>query len=208
MAARNSACAAMCRRTMRKPANLRGDFSRFPAIHQSQPNRPLSQKPRQRGAANGGSWAAAPLCGMPSCTIRNSTSFSSVPANGTPWDRHARSPQGKDNLFTSSIVALKSDTGEYVWHYQEVPGAAWDYDAASPMILADLNINGAPRKVLMQAPKDGFFYVLDRATGKVISAKPYTPVNWATGIDAASGRPIENAAARYDATGKPAPLDR
>jgi len=126
--------------------------------------------------------------------------------NGTPWDRHARSPQGKDNLFTSSIVALKSDTGEYVWHYQEVPGDAWDYDAASPMILADLNINGAPRKVLMQAPKDGFFYVLDRATGKVISAQPYTPVTWATGIDAASGRPIENAAARYDATGKPAPL--
>lgn len=126
--------------------------------------------------------------------------------NGTPWDRHARSPQGKDNLFTSSIVALKPDTGEYVWHYQEVPGDAWDYDAASPMIVADLTINAAPRKVLMQAPKDGFFYVLDRATGQVISAKPYTPVTWATGIDAASGRPIENAAARYDATGKPAPL--
>jgi alcohol dehydrogenase (cytochrome c)/quinohemoprotein ethanol dehydrogenase len=126
--------------------------------------------------------------------------------NGTPWDRHARSPQGKDNLFTSSIVALKPDTGEYVWHYQEVPGDAWDYDAASPMIVADLAMNGAPRKVLMQAPKDGFFYVLDRATGQVISAKPYTPVTWATGIDAASGRPIENAAARYDTTGKPAPL--
>lgn len=126
--------------------------------------------------------------------------------NGTPWNRHARSPQGKDNLFTSSIVALKPDTGEYVWHYQEVPGDAWDYDAASPMIAADLNINGAPRKVLMQAPKDGFFYVLDRATGQVISAKPYTPVTWATGIDAVSGRPIESAAARYDATGKPAPL--
>ena len=126
--------------------------------------------------------------------------------NGTPWDRHARSPQGKDNLFTSSIVALKPDTGEYVWHYQEVPGDAWDYDAASPMILADITIDGATRRVLMQAPKDGFFYVLDRATGQVISAKPYTPVTWATGIDTASGRPIENAAARYDATGRPAPL--
>jgi quinohemoprotein ethanol dehydrogenase len=126
--------------------------------------------------------------------------------NGTPWNRRARSPQGKDNLFTSSIVALKADTGEYVWHYQEVPGDAWDYDAAAPMILADIPIGGARRKVLLHAPKDGFFYVLDRATGEVISAKPYTPVTWATGIDPASGRPIENAAARYDQTGKGAPL--
>ena len=126
--------------------------------------------------------------------------------NGTPWNRTVRSPQGKDNLFTSSIVALKARTGEYVWHYQEVPGDAWDYDAAGQMILADITLNGSPRKVLLQAPKDGFFYVLDRPTGAVISAKPYTPVTWATGIDAASGRPIENVAARYDATGKPAPL--
>jgi alcohol dehydrogenase (cytochrome c)/quinohemoprotein ethanol dehydrogenase len=126
--------------------------------------------------------------------------------NGTPWDRRARSPQGKDNLFTSSIVALKSETGEYVWHYQEVPGDAWDYDAASPIILADLKIAGAPRKVLLQAPKDGFFYVLDRATGQVISAKPYTPVTWATGIDSATSRPLENASARYENDGKAAPL--
>jgi quinohemoprotein ethanol dehydrogenase len=126
--------------------------------------------------------------------------------NGTPWNRRARSPQGKDNLFTSSIVALKADTGEYVWHYQEVPGDAWDYDSAAPMILADITIAGAPRKVLLQAPKDGFFYVLDRATGEVISAKPYTTVTWATGIDPATGRPLENVSARYEEGGKAAPL--
>jgi quinohemoprotein ethanol dehydrogenase len=126
--------------------------------------------------------------------------------NGTPWNRRTRSPQGKDNLFTSSIVALKPDTGEYVWHYQEVPGDAWDYDSAAPMILADLTIDGAPRKVLLQAPKDGFFYVLDRATGQVISAKPYTTVTWATGIDPATGRPIESVSARYEESGKGAPL--
>jgi quinohemoprotein ethanol dehydrogenase len=126
--------------------------------------------------------------------------------NGTPWDRRARSPQGKDNLFTSSIVALKPDTGQYVWHYQEVPGDAWDYDAAAPIILADITISGTSRKVLFQAPKDGFFYVLDRATGQVISGKPYTPVTWATGIDPATGRPLENAGARYENDGKAAQL--
>jgi quinohemoprotein ethanol dehydrogenase len=126
--------------------------------------------------------------------------------NGTPWNRRARSPQGKDNLFTSSIVALKPDTGAYVWHYQEVPGDAWDYDSAAPIILADITIGGAPRKVLFQAPKDGFFYVLDRGTGEVISAKPYTTVTWATGIDPATGRPLENVRARYEVGGKAVPL--
>ena len=126
--------------------------------------------------------------------------------NGTPWNRRARSPQGKDNLFTCSIVALKPDTGAYVWHFQEVPGDEWDYDAASPIILADVSIAGAPRKVLFQAPKDGFFYVLDRATGRLISAKPYTPVTWTTGIDPATGRPVESAAARYENSATGAPL--
>ncbi|MGC2466612.1 MAG: PQQ-dependent dehydrogenase, methanol/ethanol family, partial [Candidatus Acidiferrum sp.] len=126
--------------------------------------------------------------------------------NGTPWDRRARSPRGEDNLFTCSIVALKPETGEYVWHYQEVPGDAWDYDAAAPMILADITIGGAPRKVLFQAPKDGFFYVLDRATGQVISAKPYTAVTWATALDPATGRPLEKVSARYENGGKAAPV--
>jgi len=125
--------------------------------------------------------------------------------NGTPWDRRARSPQGGDNLFLSSVVALKADTGEYVWHYQETPGDAWDFDSAESLILADLTINGSPRQVLLHAPKNGFFYVLDRATGELLSAKPYTAVSWATTIDLKSGRPIENPQARYEG-GKSAPI--
>ncbi len=90
--------------------------------------------------------------------------------NGTPWNQRLRSPGGGDNLYLSSIVALKPDTGEYVWHYQTTPGETWDYTATQHMILADLTIGGRARKVLMQAPKNGFFYVLDRATGEFISA--------------------------------------
>ena len=117
--------------------------------------------------------------------------------NGTPWDRRARSPKGGDNLFICSIVALKPDTGEYVWHYQETPADEWDFDSAEHIILANLTIAGSLRKVLLHAPKNGFFYVLDRATGEVISAKPYTPVTWAEGVDLKTGRPVENMKARY-----------
>ncbi|HEY5656015.1 MAG TPA: PQQ-dependent dehydrogenase, methanol/ethanol family [Woeseiaceae bacterium] len=117
--------------------------------------------------------------------------------NGSPWDRRVRSPDGGDNLFISSIVALRPDTGEYVWHYQTTPGDQWDYTATQHMILADLVIDGRPRKVLMQAPKNGFFYVLDRASGELISAEQYTRVNWASGVDPQSGRPIEAPDARY-----------
>jgi quinohemoprotein ethanol dehydrogenase len=126
--------------------------------------------------------------------------------NGTPWDRGLRSPHGGDNLFTCSVVALKPDTGEYVWHYQETPGDAWDFDSAEPMILANLTIGNVMRKVLLHAPKNGFFYVLDRATGEVISAKPYSAVTWATGVDLKTGQPIVNANARYDAGGKGTPV--
>ena len=104
--------------------------------------------------------------------------------NGSPWNRNLRSPAGGDNLYLASIVALNADTGEYVWHYQETPGDNWDYTATQPMILADLTIDGAPRKVIMQAPKNGFFYVLDRTNGEFISAKNFVDVNWATGYDA------------------------
>ncbi|MDQ0462684.1 PQQ-dependent dehydrogenase (methanol/ethanol family) [Caulobacter ginsengisoli] len=118
--------------------------------------------------------------------------------NGSPWNREKRSPKGGDNLFLSSIVALKPDTGEYVWHYQTTPGESWDYTATQHIILADISIGGQVRKVLMQAPKNGFFYVLDRATGRFISGQKYVAaVNWATGIDQASGRPIETPEARY-----------
>jgi quinohemoprotein ethanol dehydrogenase len=125
--------------------------------------------------------------------------------NGTPWVRGQRSPQGGDNLFTCSIVALKPDTGEYVWHYQETPGDSWDFDSAGPIILADIAINQSPRKVLFHAPKNGFFYVLDRATGAMISAAPYTPITWASGIDSKTSRPIENANVRYE-KGKGGPI--
>ena len=117
--------------------------------------------------------------------------------NGDPWNNKYRSPKGGDNLFACSIIALKPDTGQYVWHYQEDPGDAWDYDAAEQMILAELPVEGQTRKVLLQAPKNGFFYVLDRATGALISAKPYTNINWATEIDPETSRPVETSLARY-----------
>jgi quinohemoprotein ethanol dehydrogenase len=123
--------------------------------------------------------------------------------NGDPWNAKFRSANRGDNLFLTSIIAVRPETGKYVWHYQLVPGDEWDFSATQQIILADVRIAGKLRKVLMQAPKDGFFYVLDRRTGKLLSAKPFTVVNWASGIDLRSGRPIETAAARYSRTGKP-----
>lgn len=115
--------------------------------------------------------------------------------NGSPWNRNLRSPAGGDNLYLHSIVALRPETGEFVWHYQSVPGETWDYTATQPMILADLTIAGQPRKVILHAPKNGFFYVIDRTDGRFISARNFVEVTWATGYDA-EGRPIENPAAR------------
>ncbi len=123
--------------------------------------------------------------------------------NGSPWNQAYRSPGGGDNLYLSSIVALKPQTGQYVWHYQTTPGETWDFTATQHIILADLQIAGHTRRVLMQAPKNGFFYVLDRTTGALISANNYVPVNWAKSIDPKTGRPIENLEARIDKTGKP-----
>ncbi|MFZ0564419.1 MAG: PQQ-dependent dehydrogenase, methanol/ethanol family [Terriglobales bacterium] len=123
--------------------------------------------------------------------------------NGGPWNEKYRSPKGGANLFTCSIVALKPDTGGYVWHYQENAADDWDYDSAEQMILVDIPIDGKQRKVLLHAPKNGFFYVIDRETGALISAKPFTFVNWASGIDMKTGRPIENAVARYPQVDSP-----
>ncbi|MCP4828092.1 MAG: PQQ-binding-like beta-propeller repeat protein, partial [Proteobacteria bacterium] len=117
--------------------------------------------------------------------------------NGTPWNQELRSPGGGDNLFLSSIVAVKPDTGEYVWHYQTTPGETWDYTATQHIILADMTIDGDTRKVLMQAPKNGFFYVLDRTNGELISAQNYVDITWATHVDMTTGRPVEEPAARY-----------
>jgi quinohemoprotein ethanol dehydrogenase len=110
--------------------------------------------------------------------------------NGSPHPQAFRSPGGGDNLFLCSIVAVNAHTGHYVWHYQEVPQEQWDYDCTAPLILADLKIGGAVRHVVMHAPKDGFFYVLDRATGKLLSAKNYVPNTWASNIDLRTGRPV------------------
>ena len=98
-----------------------------------------------------------------------------------PWTSVARG-QG-DNLFTDSIIAVRGNTGKMVWYYQEVPGDDWDYDSSADIMLADLNINGRARQVLMHAPKNGFFYVLDRKTGELLSADPWVTVTWASGVN-------------------------
>ncbi len=122
--------------------------------------------------------------------------------NASPWNRKVSSPGGGDNLFLSSIVAVKPETGEYVWHFQEVPGDEWDYTATQHMILADLDIGGRMRKVIMQAPKNGYFYILDRRTGEFLSGTPYTPLNWSRGLDPKTGRADVVPEARYSETGK------
>jgi quinohemoprotein ethanol dehydrogenase len=127
-------------------------------------------------------------------------------SNGLEWNQGYRSQSKGDNWFLSSIVAINADTGRYVWHYQATPGEEWDFDAVQQLMLADLQIDGVQRQVLMQANKNGFFYVLDRKNGKLISAKNFTPVTWASGIDLKTGRPMENPGIRYDRTGKPARL--
>ncbi|MBQ0743094.1 MAG: PQQ-dependent dehydrogenase, methanol/ethanol family [Pseudomonas sp.] len=118
--------------------------------------------------------------------------------NGSPWNREIRSPGGGDNLFLSSILAIRPDTGKLVWYYQVNPGDTWDFTATQHMILAELEIAGKERKVLMQAPKNGFFYVLDRATGELLSAEKFGKVTWAERIDLATGRPVEVPGARYE----------
>ncbi len=123
--------------------------------------------------------------------------------NGSPWNYKLRSDAKGDNLFLASIVAIKPDTGDYVWHFQTTPGEDWDYTATQHMILADLQIDGRARKVIMQAPKNGFFYVLDRATGEFISGAAYSKVTWADGLDPKTGRPNVKPEAYYSSTGKP-----
>ncbi|MGH8217128.1 MAG: PQQ-dependent dehydrogenase, methanol/ethanol family [Steroidobacteraceae bacterium] len=122
--------------------------------------------------------------------------------NGTPWNDADRDPTTGDDLYLASIVAVKAQTGEYVWHYQETPADTWDYDAVSPMMIANLKIDGHRRHVILQPSKNGFFYTVDAATGKLLGARPFTDVNWADGVDPESGRPRERPAARYPA-GRP-----
>ena len=118
--------------------------------------------------------------------------------NGAPWNQKIRSPGGGDNLFLCSIVALDPDTGEYLWHYQTTPGETWDFNSNMDIVLADLEMDDRTVKALMHAPKNGFFYVIDRETGKLLSAEPFAEVNWASHVDLESGRPVEQPGARYE----------
>ncbi len=117
--------------------------------------------------------------------------------NGGPWPEELRKSKGKDNLYLASVLAVKPDSGELKWHFQMVPGDSWDYDSVQQLLLADLTIAGQPRKVLMQANKNGFYYVLDRITGQFISGTPYAHVTWARGLDERTGRPFVNPEAHY-----------
>lgn len=122
--------------------------------------------------------------------------------NGSPWTRAIRSPGGGDNLYLSSVIALDPDTGKMKWYYQETPGDNWDYTSTQPLMLADLELDGRPRRALMHAPKNGFFYVLDAETGELLSAKNYAIVTWASHIDMKTGRPVENPKRAYDKEGQ------
>jgi quinohemoprotein ethanol dehydrogenase len=124
-------------------------------------------------------------------------------ANAEPWNPAARGSTGGDSLYTASIVAIKPDTGEYVWHYQETPEDRWDFDSNQQIIATNLTIAGKSQRVILHAPKNGFFYVLNAKTGKFISGKPFAKVTWASGLDPVTGRPNVNAEARYEQTGKP-----
>ena len=129
--------------------------------------------------------------------------------NGSPWTREIRSPGGGDNLFLASIVAVDADTGKYKWHYQTTPEDNWDYTAVQDMALADMEVDGEKKKVLLQAPKNGFFYVIDRSNGKVLRAHPFAAVTWATHVDLETGRPVENPEVDYSENGSfvlPGPL--
>lgn len=121
--------------------------------------------------------------------------------NGSPWNRDLRSPGGGDNLYLSSIVAINPNDGKYIWHYQTTPRENWDYTATQQLILAELTIKGEERKIIMQAPKNGFFYVLDRVTGELLSAEKFGHVTWATHVDMATGRPVESEFADYQKNG-------
>jgi quinohemoprotein ethanol dehydrogenase len=110
--------------------------------------------------------------------------------NGGPYATSKRSPAGGDNLYLGSLVALDPKTGRMVWHYQETPGDNWDFTSTQPLILTHLKVDGADRSVILHAPKNGFLYVIDRATGKLLKANPLVRMNWAKGIDPATGRPL------------------
>jgi quinohemoprotein ethanol dehydrogenase len=124
-------------------------------------------------------------------------------ANAEPWSPAVRNSTAGDNLYTASIVAIRPESGEYVWHFQETPEDRWDFDSNQQIIAANIAIAGETRRVVMHAPKNGFFYVLDAKTGAFISGTAFATVNWASGLDPITGRPNVNPEAKYDVTGEP-----
>ena len=156
------------------------------------PSKPFEQPDSRRlgqdlERANGGRSAAAGRCGAASPTIPTSDIVYVGTGQPGPWTEVSR---GKgDNLCTDCIIAVRGATGKYVWYYQTTPGDDWDFDSIADLMLADLTINGKTRQVIMHAPKNGFFYVLDRETGELLSADPWVTVNWASGVDLKTGRP-------------------
>lgn len=118
--------------------------------------------------------------------------------NGSPWNQKIRSPGGGDNLFLSAIVALDADTGKYKWHYQTVPGETWDFNSGMDIVSVDLTVRERSIKALMHAPKNGFFYIINRANGRLLSAEKFAKVTWATKVDMKTGKPVEVAGARYE----------
>jgi len=129
--------------------------------------------------------------------------------NAEPWNPAVTGRLGTgddntygDNLYTSSIVAVNADTGEYAWHFQQTPEDRWDYDSNAQITLADMEIEGELRHVAIHVPKNGYVYVLDAATGEFLSANPWTAINWSLGMDPETGRPEINPEARYELTGE------
>lgn len=118
--------------------------------------------------------------------------------NGSPWNQKIRSPDGGDNLFLCSVVALDADTGKYKWHYQTTPGETWDYNSSMDIVLAELEVEGRMAKAILHAPKNGFFYIINRSNGKLLSARKYARADWASEVDMKTGRPIERKGARYE----------
>ncbi|MDH3643780.1 MAG: PQQ-dependent dehydrogenase, methanol/ethanol family, partial [Gammaproteobacteria bacterium] len=166
------------------------------------PSQPFEHPEMEQAAKTwkGGSWWEIGGGGTVWNSIVYDPDFNTVylgVGNGSPWTRVIRSPGGGDNLFLSSIVALDADTGRMKWYYQTTPGDNWDYTAVQDMMLADVEVDGRIRKVLMQAPKNGFFYVLDRSNGELLRAHPYGTVTWATHVDMETGRPVENTDKAY-----------
>jgi alcohol dehydrogenase (cytochrome c) len=117
-------------------------------------------------------------------------------SNPSPWGPSVRGPDGGNygqftNLYSSTTLAINPDTGKIAWYFQTTPYDAWDYDGVNELVLADVTINGQMTPAMFKADRNGFFYVLNRKTGQLLSAKPFVPINWATGVDMATGRPIE-----------------